>query len=129
MKSRHSGFLEFLADVAEHYSHFGVVARRQQQPDTNPLSIPDDLPIIEVVADKNSGEICIIQSDSPSGKDAALNLEVFHQSLRKQLEQCADYSLVVSQWFQIDKKRNARLDMPLDTVEIDEEAEVLRLLF
>jgi hypothetical protein len=123
MSGRHDGVLNFLAEVTEQFSHFNVVARKQQ--DAN----PEDLPIIEVVADESDNEICMIRSASPGNEDAALELEVFHQNLRTELEQCPDYSLMVSEWFQIDEEHTGRLDMPLDSVEIDEVAEVLRLLF
>ena len=123
MSGRHGGFLDFLAEVNEQFSHFNVVACKQQ--DAN----PDDLPIIEVVADESDNEICMIRSASPGNKDAVLKLEVFHQNLRNELERYPDYSLMVSEWFQIDEEHTGRLDMPLDSVEIDEDAEVLRLLF
>jgi hypothetical protein len=123
MSDRHRGFLEFLEEVTEPFGHFSVVARKQQE------SNPNDLPIIEVVADESDNEICLIRGASPDQEGAGLNLEAFHQSLRHKLEQYPDYSLMVSEWFQVDEEHTGRLDMPLDSVEIDENVKVLRLLF
>jgi hypothetical protein len=123
MSGRHRGFLEFLGELTEQFSHFNVVARNQQESDQN------DLPIIEVVVDESDHGISIVRSTPPDNKDVALNLGAFYQDLKNEIEQYPDYSLMVTERFQIDEEHKGRLDMPLDSVEVDEDAEVLRLLF
>lgn len=127
MSNRHSGLVEFLADLKEQFGTFGVVARREQE--TEPASdfYRNDLPIIKIMVDESDNGICLVLASSE--QESALKLEDFYQMLARQIEQHPDYSLVISDYFQIDDEHTGRVDLPLAGVEVDENEEALRLLF
>lgn len=123
MAGRHDQLLEFLDQMTLRFRHFKVVAVNQSE------SNPRGLPISEVTADESDSEICLIRGALDAGVDVPQNLGTFYLSLRTTLDRYPDYSLMVSEWFQIDDEHTGRADTPLQSVEVDEAAEEFRLLF
>ena len=115
--------LSFVAELAAAFPHFTVVSSNEQE------TSPADVPIIGISAFKSDSEICIVRSAAGDTERIALELRTFYLSLKSELHMNPSYSLVVSEWFQIDEEHSGRADMPLRGVEVDEEAEVFRLLF
>jgi hypothetical protein len=120
---RHDQLLEFLREMTERFGQFNVVGINQQ------ASNPSSLPITQVTADDSDSEICLIRGFSKDDGNAPLKLEPFYLSLKNVIEQHSDYSLMVSDWFQIDDEHTGRADSPVQDVEVDEDAEVFRLLY
>jgi hypothetical protein len=58
-----------------------------------------------------------------------MNLGVFRDNLRTTIQTHSDYSLMVSEWFEIDDGYTARADLPLKTVELNENAKQFLLLY
>lgn len=112
MSGRHSEFLRFLGEVSGQFGNFNVVARKQDEPRADQTFDASDLPITEVVADESHSEICFFRSKSAKAEILGLNLEGFHSRLRDQLEQHPEFSLMVSEWFQLDEEYSGRADMP-----------------
>jgi hypothetical protein len=120
---RHDQLLSFLSEMSERFPHFSVVAINQREPNR------DRLPIKEVKSDRSDNEICLVRSDSTELTKTSLSLDALYSNLRNQIAQNPDYSLMVSDWFRIDDEHTGRVDVPLQSVEVDEDAEEFRLLF
>lgn len=129
MSDRQSGFLEDLAGMIEQSGHFNIVARRRLESQAPGQFDPKDLPIVRVIADKNDNELCMVQGASLDVNERALNLESFYQMLQTQLELYPNYTLMVSEYFQIDDEHIGRIDVPLASFEVDEKQKSIRLLF
>src|SRR5438552_18044828 len=113
--ARHDDLLAFIDDIVTECAGFSVVAINQKEP--NPIGVP----IAEIVADDSNNEICSVRATSAQS-DAAMALGVLRESLRATIQTHSDYSLMVSEWFEIDDGYTARADLPLKSVELNETA-------
>lgn len=123
------GLVEYLGGLIEDIGVCKVVSRRVQEQPVPGRNQADDLPIIEVTSDESDDEICMVRKESEADPAIGLDLETFYQKLRAEVTLHPNFKLVVSEWFQIDEEHTGRIDIPLRGVEVDEDAEVLRLLF
>ncbi len=120
--ARHDDLLAFIYDMVTECAGFSVVAINQKEP--NPIGVP----IAEIVADDSDSEICLVRATNAQ-RDAAMSLGVFHENLRATIQTHSDYSLMVSEWFEIDDEYTARADLPLKGVELNETAKQFLLLY
>jgi hypothetical protein len=121
--------MEYLAGALEECGHFGVVARREQEPGVVNHLNPNDLPVIEVIVDDSDNEICVVRSAASDKGVSICDFKSFYQTLALRMEEYPGYSLRVSEHFQIDDEHSGRMDMPLTGAEVDEDKEVVRLFF
>jgi hypothetical protein len=124
-----TGLLEYLAELIEHIGVFTVVSRSEKEQPVPGSLKADDLPIIEVMSDESDDEICMVRKEAAGDAAVALDLESFYLKLQAEVTQHPNFKLVVSEWFQIDEEHRGRIDVALSGVEVDEDAEVLRLIF
>ena len=120
--ARHDDLLAFIDDMATEFPGFTVVAINQKEP--NPIGVP----ITEIVADDSDAEVCLVRARNAQS-DVGMNLSVFREDLRAKIQTHPDYSLMVSEWFEIDDGYTARADMPLNSVELNEPAKQFLLLY
>ena len=71
----------------------------------------------------------MIRKSEVNNSKATLKLKSLYATLQTELGTNPNYSLMVSEWFKLEGGFKARLDMPINGVEIDTEKEVVRLLF
>jgi hypothetical protein len=109
--------------MSDRFGQFDVMAINHE------VSNPSSTPIAEITADDSDNEICLIRSTSDDTQSAPLKLKSFYLSLKNELERHPDHSLMVSEWFQIDDDHTGRVDIPVQDVEVDEDAEVFRVLY
>lgn len=128
MNGRYVGLIEYLAGALEKCGHFKVVACPQQEHAGNQVDATEQQ-VIQIIADESDNEICVIRSLSPEKDSPILNFKTFYQTLTSKLNEYPEYSLRVSEYFQIDDEYSGRSDMPLAGAEVDEAQEVIRLLF
>lgn len=124
-----AGLLEYLGELIERIGFFTVVSRREQEDSGSGNLNSDDLPIVDVMSDESDEEICIVRKEPEGSARVALNLESFYREMRAQLAGHPNFKLVVSEWFQIDEEHRGRIDIALSGVEVDEDVEVVRLMF
>jgi hypothetical protein len=129
MSEENSGLLDYLGELREAIGGFSVVAQRVEEQRVSDEYTWEELPIAEVTVDEDEGHICLVRPDKELAGGAGLNVESFFDALRTKLEQHPDFTIVVSVWFQADEEHTAGVDMPLDSVEVDEDVGVLRLRF
>jgi hypothetical protein len=120
--ARHDDLLAFIDDMATEFPSFSVVAVNQKESNATAVRIT------EVVADESDNEICLVRATTAQ-TDAGMNLGVFRDNLRTTIQTHSDYSLMVSEWFEIDDGYTARADLPLKTVELNENAKQFLLLY
>ena len=120
--ARHDDLLAFIDDMATRFPGFSVMAVNQNE------SNPTDVGIAEVVADDSDNEICLVRVTNAQ-IDVGLNLGLFRDNLRATIQTHPDYSLVVSEWFEIDGGYTARADLPLKSVELNETTRQFLLLY
>ena len=120
--ARHDDLLAFIDDMATEFPGFTVVAINQKEP--NPIGVP----ITEIVADDSDDEVCLVRARNAQS-DVGMNLSVFREDLRAKIQTHPDYSLMVSEWFEIDDGYTARADLPLNSVELNEPAKQFLLLY
>lgn len=139
MPGTYGKFLKFLDEgcdeelqFASYIGHYFVVARKQQETHLSGRNLRDDQ-IINVALDENENAIvmiCIPLDTYDTGHqkyvDDCLRVEELQLILSDGFEQYQDCSLMVSQFNEEDDKW---ADVPLDSVEIDDDAHVLRLFF
>ena len=114
--TRHGDLLTFIGEMADRFSSYRVVGFNEK--DGGPT-----VPITEIFADDSDGEICFV-----SGADD-LTLADFYANLQRQVERYPDYSLMVSEWFEIDTEHRGRADSPLKGIEVDEEKQTFQLIY
>ena len=120
--ARHDDLMAFIDQMAAEFSDFNVVALNQRRSD------PIVVPIGEIVVDTSDNEICLVCATSAETSDT-MNLGVLHENLLATLQSHPDYSLMVSEWFNIDETYTGRADLPLRTVEVNEDAKQFLLLY
>ncbi|MCI0528262.1 MAG: prominin family protein [Nitrospira sp.] len=131
MSDRLRQLLEFLEPYIEHWGQCHVVARREQGSEKSTEALLD-LPIIEMTAEESDREICMVMSGSykrEGVKESPLELKVFYKILETYLKNCPDYSLMVSEYSELDDQHIARLDFPLQNIVVDGKSKIIRLLF
>ncbi len=131
MSNRLRQLLEFLEPYIEHWGNCTVVARREQDVEKSD-EISSDQPIIEIIAEESDKEICMVMAGSykrEGVRELPLELTVFYKSLKTHLENCPDYSLMVSEYSELDDQHIVRLDLPLQSLVVDGKNQVIRLLF
>jgi hypothetical protein len=123
-----AGLLEYLAGLIEHIGGVTVVSCREGGGDrSGPAS--HDVPIVEVVSDESDDQICIVRKGPGENPRVPLSLESFYRQMQAQIARHPFSRLVVSEWFQIDDEHRGRIDMALSGIELDEDSEVVRLIF
>ncbi len=120
--SRHDDLMAFIEDMTTKFSHFMVLVVNQKEPD------PIGVPIAEIVSDDSDSEICLVRATNAQ-TDAAMNLGVFLGDLRAAIQAHPDYSLMVSEWFDMDDGYRGRADLPLKSIEVNEGARQFLLLY
>ena len=120
--ARHDDLLAFIDDMVTEFPGFGVVAVNQKESNATGVRIA------EVVADESDNEICLVRATTAQ-TEAGMTLGVFRDNLRARIQTHPDYSLMVSEWFEINDGYTARADLPLETVELDENAKQFLLLY
>ena len=120
--SPHNDLLAFIDDMADEFPDFSVLAVNQNE------AKPTNGRIAEVVADDSDNEICLVRA-TDAQIDAGLNLGVFRDKLWAAIQGHPNYSLVVSEWFEIQDGYTARADLPLKSVETNETAKQFLLLY
>lgn len=118
--ARHDKVLTFIGDVADKFGRFRVVGINEN--DRNRT-----LPITEIVTDDSDGEICLV--GEPNADAGVLILADFYNNLQTQVQHCPEYTLVVSEWFEIDAEHTGRIDVPLKGIDVDEETQTVQLLY
>src|SRR5215813_7378283 len=116
---RYDELLAFISEIARQFGTFRVVAVH-----------PNDgtqLPITEFFMDDGHGEICLV---SNAKTDAAnLVLSNIFSELQSQLALHPDYSLKVSECFEINAEYAGRFDMPVRSIEVDERTQTIQLVY
>jgi hypothetical protein len=120
--AQHDDLLAFIDDLATEFPGFSVVAVNQKESNATGVRIA------EVVADESDNEICLVRATTAQ-TEAGMTLGVFRDNLRATIQTHPDYSLMVSEWFEIDDGYTARADLPLKTAELDENAKQFLLLY
>ena len=116
---RYDELLAFIGETAGQFGTFRVVA-------VNPTD-GTQVPITEIFIDDGHGEICLV---SKAKADAAnLVLSNVFSELQGQLRLHPAYSLTVSEWFEIDAEYTGRFDMPLISIEVDEQSQTVQLIY
>jgi hypothetical protein len=116
---RHSELITFIGEMASRFGGFHVVGLNEKSEDRS-------LQITDVIADDSDGEICIVGDENASSK---LALSSFYSRLEREVGLHPEYSLMVSQWFEIDPEHTGRADSPLKSIEVDEVGQELRLIY
>jgi hypothetical protein len=120
--ARHDDLLAFIDDLATEFPGFTVIAINQNGSD------PTDGRIAEVVADDTDNEICLVRAKKAQ-IDAGMNLGAFRDNLRATIQRHPDYSLMISEWLELEDGYTARADLPLKSVELNEETKQCLLLY
>jgi hypothetical protein len=120
--ARRDDLLAFIDDIATEFPNFNVLAVNQKE------SNPTGVRITQVVADDGDNEICLVRATNAQ-TDAGMNLGVFRDNLRVTIQTHPNYSLMVSEWLEIDDGYTARADLPLQTVELNENSKQFLLLY
>ncbi len=122
--------LEFLEPYIEHWGQCPVVARHEKESEKSTEDSLDQ-PIIEIITEESDKEICMVMAGSykrEGVRELPLELNVFYKSLKTHLENYPDYSLMVSEYSELDDQHIVRLDLPLRSLAVDGKSQVIRLL-
>ena len=114
--TRHGELLTFIGEMADKFGSFRVVGLNENDGGRA-------ISITEIVADDSDGEICLV-----GGADYLI-LADFYRNLQGQVQRYPEYSLMVSEWSEIDAEHTGRTDLPLKGIEVDEESQTFQLIY
>lgn len=121
--------LAYLAELVETIGGFNVVAQRAEAQRLCEDYPWEELPITEVIVDEDNSHLCLVRLDKEAPVGSTLKVEAFFLALQARFERHPAFTIVVPVWIRIDEEQTRRVDIPLDSLEVDEDLGVLRLRF